>query len=217
VNDLTVIYYTSNQELPRFERRIQKTLLRLIGKLPLISVSQKPMKFGYNICVGDVGVSSQNAYRQLLIGAAHAKTKYICTAEADHLYPREYFRFRPRRENVAYIADPLYVLFAQRGKAKMYALKPRGSESSMIVGRKKLMAAIEKILTGLNEWGSKSAEEFPFLLHHIRHSRFEMSAPAITFKTDKNMHRRTPHDTESRTRYLPYWGTSHGLINKYLK
>ena len=38
------------------------------GDTPIISVSQKPMDLGNNICVGDVERSSQNGYMQLLIG-----------------------------------------------------------------------------------------------------------------------------------------------------
>ena len=54
----TIIYYTSNREDERFESRVRANLLKVCGNLPIISVSQKPIYgFGFNIPVGDVGVS----------------------------------------------------------------------------------------------------------------------------------------------------------------
>ena len=71
MKDLTVIYYTSNwldTHNPYFLENTKKQLLRAIGDLPLISVSQKPIVFGQNICVGETGRSHLNLYRQILEG-----------------------------------------------------------------------------------------------------------------------------------------------------
>jgi len=57
----TIIYYTANREDERFEQVIRENILRVSEGLPIISVSQKPIDFGQNICVGNVGVSNQNA------------------------------------------------------------------------------------------------------------------------------------------------------------
>lgn len=217
MSDLTVVYYTSNREKPEFESRICRTLSETAAGLPIISVSQKPIDLGRNICVGDVGASSHNAWRQLQIGAAEAKTKFICTAESDFLYPREYFDFKPDREDLAYIVKPLWVLFSQRGKARQFAYKPRGSEAAMVVGRDYLVAGIEKVLDGYGQWGMGSAngDTFPYLLNVINHERFLIDKPTVTFKTDQNMHRRTPHDVDSYRKDLPYWGNIYDLIGKY--
>ena len=64
--DKTIIYYTSNQEGSLFEEKIRENILKHKGNLPIISVSQKPMGFGKNICVGDVGHSYLNEFRQIL-------------------------------------------------------------------------------------------------------------------------------------------------------
>lgn len=216
----TVIYYTSNQEDPKFEGRIMRSLKNTIKPLlvPLVSVSQKPIKFGTNICVGSVGVSSHNAWRQLQIGAKAAKTKFICTAEADCLYPAEYFMFTPTREDTAYIADPLYILFSQRGKGRVFCYKSRGSESAMIVGRQCLIDGLEKVLSGFGTWGMNDAngETIPYLLNIIKRRRVIFNTPIITFKTDNNMHRKTPHNSSSRTRELPQIGKASDLVRKYL-
>ena len=166
MSDLTVIYYTSNREKELFESRIRQSLLDVIGDLPLISVSQKPIDFGKNICVGDVGVSSQNAFRQLQIGAMEAKTRFVCPAESDFLYPKEYFEFRPPREDIFYIMAPLWVCFHQRGFAKVFCEKPRGSESTVIVGRDYLIGKIEFTLKDVGQWGPLHSNMFPYLLLH---------------------------------------------------
>ena len=112
--DLTVIYYTNNLEKPEFEGRIQRTLKETTDflEIPIISVSQKPIDFGKNICVGEVGASSQNAFRRLQLGAIEAKTRFVCPAEADFLHPREYFEFVPPSDRTAWVAIPVWVLNA---------------------------------------------------------------------------------------------------------
>jgi hypothetical protein len=215
MSDLTVVYYTSNRETELFENNIKQSLLDAIGDLPLISVSQKPIDFGKNICVGDVGVSSQNAFRQLQIGAMEAKTVFVAPVESDFLYSKEYFEVRPHRANVAYIMQPLWVCFHQRGYAKVFCEKPRGSESAIVVGREYLIGKLEFILKDVGKWGPLHADKFPYLLHVMKRRRHRISTPIITFKTDRNMHRKTPHSAKTKTRELAPWGSARDLITKY--
>ena len=112
---LTVIYYTCNREETAFESTIQKSLLDVIGNTPLISVSQKPIDFGKNICVGDIGTSDMNIFRQLLIGCEVATTPLVATAEADCLYPPTgYFDFKPDQEDMAYRYTNLWFFYRQK-------------------------------------------------------------------------------------------------------
>ena len=48
---VAIIYYTSSREDPKFEKMVQDNILS-VTDLPIISVSQKPIDFGKNICVG---------------------------------------------------------------------------------------------------------------------------------------------------------------------
>jgi len=105
--DLTAIYYTCNhlEEVnPYFLSKIEEQLLKALDGLPLIIVSQKPKMLGdncTNICLGDIGRSHLNIYRQLMIGAREAKTKYIASVEDDILYSYEHFHSkRPSSDNV---------------------------------------------------------------------------------------------------------------------
>jgi hypothetical protein len=101
VSSITAVYYTANRLPDKFMRYVQGVLLGALDsgkageRIPLISVSQKPMDFGFNICVGDIGASNANIYRQLLAGAKAADTEYVACCEDDCLYVPEHFRFRP--------------------------------------------------------------------------------------------------------------------------
>jgi len=215
--DITVVYYTSNTENKRFEENICKSIDRAKGDLPLVSVSQEPMQFGENVCVGKVGVSSQNAYRQMLLGAKTAKTRFVCMAESDCVYPPEYFQFVPPDDKYAWLANPLWVLFCMKDKGRQYCLKPRGSESAMAINRELLIERIETILSSLDYWGPATAngEGWPYLLDRKAIKSRHFNAPVLTFKTDQNMHRRTPHKSDSRTRDLQPWGKASDIIGEY--
>jgi hypothetical protein len=94
VDDLTIIYYTANRLSNHFHQNTLKCLRWAAGDIPVVSVSQKPMDLGENICVGDIGAHTHNIYKQFLIGARSAKTRYIAAAEDDVLYSPEHFRTR---------------------------------------------------------------------------------------------------------------------------
>ena len=209
MSDTTVVYFTSNQEKPSFEKKIQAKMLETIGNLPLISVSQKPMDFGENICAGNVGVTNHNAWRQLQIGAEAADTKYICAAEADYLYSWEYFNFIPGTDDAAWRPDNIWVLFARRGTVKIFAKKPKGTETAIVVGRDYLLKGIERMLSG-ELWSDAPVDQ-----SLLSYAFFHNEIPIVTFKTDENMHRAAPYLGSSVCREIPYWGKSHDLIEEY--
>lgn len=94
---LSIIYYSSSHletDNPSFLAHTQGQLLKAANGIPILSVTQKPTAFGTrNICVGDIGKSHLNIYRQILIGAKEADTDYVAMAEDDILYSREHFQF----------------------------------------------------------------------------------------------------------------------------
>ena len=78
VNDLTLLYYTANTVSDYCAKRVRRHLLEITkAQFPLVSVSQKPLNFGENICVGSIGKSYYNCYKQIFTGAKAVKTKYI--------------------------------------------------------------------------------------------------------------------------------------------
>ena len=83
---ITVLYYTANVVNEIFAKNVRRQLRAAAGDLPIVSVSQKPIDFGENICVGDIGRSHINIYRQVLIAAECAQTPYVALCEDDILY-----------------------------------------------------------------------------------------------------------------------------------
>jgi hypothetical protein len=123
--------------------------------------------------------------------------------------------------NVMYLATPLYVLFLQKGKAKIWCPKTRGCEGAMVISRDYITHKVKEILTNKPMWSPRvapeSKREFPHLLQISRRRMFPMSIPTFSIKTENNMHRKTPFSLEGRTRELPHWGTVPEFIKNYLQ
>lgn len=100
MNDLTVIYITSNHIKESFAIHVRNFILHAVGNdTPIISITKKPIDFGENI-VTTGERSHVGIYKDTLLGVKHAKTKYVAIAEDDVLYSPEHFKKRPSRSNV---------------------------------------------------------------------------------------------------------------------
>ncbi len=93
--DTTIIYLTDNCLDERVAEACKRHLLKAADGKRIISVSQKPMDFGENICVGDIGRSSINIDKQLLEGLKLVKTRFVAVAEHDVVYDKEHFNYVP--------------------------------------------------------------------------------------------------------------------------
>ena len=92
---MTVIYLTDNSLSPEIMLRCQELLLDASRGIPIVSVSQEPLEFGENVCVGKIGRSWLNLYKQLRAGLLRSRTQYVAIAEHDCVYSEEHFSFRP--------------------------------------------------------------------------------------------------------------------------
>lgn len=118
--ETTIIYYTDGC----VDKSIGELVRKYISKAdnPLISVSQQPLDFGTNICVGDIGRSYKNIQSQALVGALAAGTKYIALAEHDTLYPEGYFDWVPPKDDVFYY-----------NKNRVFAVAKKGPQYGMYI------------------------------------------------------------------------------------
>lgn len=216
---ITVIYYTSNCEDTEFEKRIRETLWENKGDLPLVSVSQKPLDFGENICVGEVGRSSHNQWRQLQIGANVAKTDFVCLAESDFLYPKEHFQIEPTREDTFYAPLRVYQLCAMKGRInKFIPMHTRYREGTSIVSRKLLLETLDEILNGRDLWkaGIEPPEKMLKYLFDGRNVKlYRNPIPVVTFRTDNGMHQHIHDDHPSGINEIPFWGKASDLMRRY--
>ena len=218
--DATIIYYTSNKEDPKFENRIKETLLKNCGDMPIISVSQRPIqfgRFGRNICVGDVGTSGFNMFRQVQIGCREAKTKFVISAEADCCYPPDYFTFVPEKDNVCYRNSNLYVMGDHRN---YWYHKPEGATHAQIIGREYYLNVLDGLFRGAPQWAPEE-KNFPKERHkkedifdYIEY--YQTKNPVFQIKTHRSMRYYTR--SERVPVYdLPYWGNGQKIRDFYME
>ena len=214
--DATIIYYTSNKENPKLEEKVKENILQNCGDLPIISVSHKPIEFGKNICVGDVGASGFNMFRQVQIACREATTKFVISAEADCLYPSDYFQFIPERDDVCYRNSNLYVMAHKR---PILWKKEGGATHAQVVGREFYLEKLRQLFAGAPEW-SIEEKNFPKERWHYqdvfsRIKYYETKNPVLQFKTSDSMRHHTTSDRIDRSE-IPYWGKALDLRKKYL-
>jgi len=210
---LTIIYYTSNRENEKFEKKVRTRLLEAIRgvspPIPIVSVSQKPIDFGHNICVGKKYPCDINIWRQKLIACKVATTPFVITAEADCLYPPDYFTYTPSDANHHYRHMNVWIL--EKNKNVFY--RKESSEGAEIVGRKHYIRQIEKALEGKPEWATEKEAKTPGLSKVVvlwkRGWKVWMGEnPVISIKTGDGIrsHARRMVGQVS-TNKLPYWGS----------
>ena len=216
----TIIYCSSNREDPKFEQRIRDNILKTCGGLPIISVTQKPIDFGTNICVGDdIGVSGFNFFRQVQIACLNAKTKFVVSAEADCVYPPDCFEYTPPRDDICYRNSNLYVMPDHRS---YWFHKPGGATHSQIVGREFYLEVLDKLFVGCPQW---SIEEKNFPKERHRRSdvfypnqieMYRTRNPVFQIKTHRSMRYHTSSE-RIPVHTLDYWGDGKAVREKYME
>jgi hypothetical protein len=206
--EITLLYYTANKENPEFEKKIQANLPT---HLPIVSVSQKPINLGKNICVGEHGNSYINEYRQILIGLREIKTEYFISCEADFLYPPDYFTFEPNGANV-YRSDNVWIVYDK------FCKKPY-SEGAQIAKTKYMIKFIEHYLEGLPEWYDGRPNDNKLYMKHQKELwrlpfTFFHTSPCLSFKTGNGIRKGTQITDEGATE-LPIWGDIINLKKQY--
>jgi hypothetical protein len=68
------------------------------------------MTLGENICMGDIGFSWLNLYKQLLRGVEAARTRFVATAEHDVLYTAEHYDREPPRDDTFYYNENIWLV-----------------------------------------------------------------------------------------------------------
>jgi hypothetical protein len=155
-SDLTIVYYTSN----RIDGgKIRNHFLDLAHKeIHIVSVSQKPINFGKNICVGDIGVSKYNIYKQIYTGVRTIRTKYVACCEDDTLYNYDHFTFRPEKDVFAYDCN---MWFADKDEYWRRPLAPKPNELRTRSGMFGCIAETETMFVYLDNRFKKFPEPDP--------------------------------------------------------
>lgn len=226
--DLTIVFYTANVISDHFAKKVQNNLLTAINGLPVISVSKKPMSFGYNtknICVGDTPRTHFNIYRQALIGAKAATTKYIALCEDDVLYSPEHFKYRPTEGKFAYDLGCWSVftwgepMFTHKGTV-------RRNLNTLICERELFIEAMEERFAkypndeaNKNIWAEPGKYERQLGVTVRETEEFYSNPPNIVFSHQSALSYETLGQKkrlgEFRAYDLPYWGHISEVMELY--
>lgn len=206
--DVTVLYYSANVEDESFEQKIRDNILKQCGGLPIVSVTQKPVDFGKNICVGAHRACYFNESRQIQMGLREAKTEYVLVAEADCLYPPEYFQFEPKELGHCYRYDNVWVVYASKENRRRRFHFKGFSDSSQMVDGAIWRSLLDARLDSKQDW-LEDGQDLPlFRVGRTNPVHTWTGVPVVTFKTGNNINAYTTTDRRrSPVRELPYWGT----------
>lgn len=193
MQDLTILYYTANKEPEYFMKNIQQKLRETVGDTRIISVSQKPMDFGDNICIGEVGMSLYNLYKQVLLAVSEAKTKYVAIAEDDMVYSKEHFEYRPPIDTIGYDLNK-WALFTWR--PEVFSKRTDRRVMSMCTAPREMLkhtleerymkypevSAIPEIIYKYY-WGEPGRFEDHVGISKVKTEKYESSVPSVAFFT----------------------------------
>jgi len=217
MGDLTVLAYSANREHPTFEGRLREVWRAACGDLPIVSVTQQPMPdLGHNVCVGDVGVSGFNMFRQTQVGLRLVTTPSVVCVEADCLYPPSQFTFVPPTQDRCYRNRQTYVMPQHRA---LYWHKPESATHAQVIGRDFYLATLDRLLAGAPEW-SVAERNFP----KERHRQDDVFTadeigywdgdPVVQIKTSDSMRHYTRSERQDIPT-VPLWGAARDVRRQY--
>jgi len=208
-----IIYISSCRENPAFEWKVIRDMLSKRNNLSVFCVTQKPMAFGKNLCIGDVGTSGFNFCRQLQMVIKMAKADYVVSCEADCLYSPDYFKFVPPKLDRVYRNTHNFVIPYNQD---VFYIKD-SQTAFQVAGRNFLLDRLNFLLKGQPQWNTKMKNfpkeiKLPFLEGW---DTFKTKYGCFQIKTGDSMRKQTRHG-KNPIGELPYWGTAKQIREKYL-
>ena len=242
--DKTIIYITDNSLNPEIFELCKRKLLETAGDIPIISVSQKPIDLGTNICLGEIGRSWLSLYKQQLAGLRAAKTKYISIVEHDCLYTPEHFAWIPPKDDTFYYNENVWFMQFGGNHPELNGMfssfwTQRFALSQLICNRELHIKAIEERLylfeqgaKGITNAGEPGVCKDLTLAYNLAKSGSHAHLSGLMekhlsqfnaepFRTENpNIDIRHgsnftgPKRGKNRRYELPYWGRLEDIINK---
>lgn len=217
---ITIIYITDNSVCAPIAEACRKNLMTAAAGRGIVSVSQKPLNFGENVCVGPVGRSCLNMDRQILAGLEQAKTKFIAIAEHDCLYTEEHFDWIPPDSKYFWYNTNNWLLQYHSDNHPeydgMFSYVPgRCVQSQLITGRDAMLRATEQKIAILSHpdvqevWPSKARLGEPGTDWEKR-SRRIFNNPKLRKQWDKVKEYITTCNARMFKTYIPNIDIRHG-------
>jgi hypothetical protein len=147
-SDTTIIYITDNALDSEVARVCQQHLIKAADGRRIVSVSQKPMDFGDNICVGNLGKSHININKQMKAGLENVNTRFIAVAEHDCVYSKEHFNWTPPTDKFFYYNTNCWLLQYYSKKYPewngTFSYMRRRAHSQMLTGRDLMLETMDR-------------------------------------------------------------------------
>lgn len=150
----TLLYLTDNTILDPVKTLCMNKLIEEAKEIPIISISQKPIDLGKNVCVGEIGKSWMSLYKQLLAGIEATQTDYIGICEHDCIYTYEHLSWIPPKDDIFYYNHNCWLTQWGGNHPEldgMYSYKPGRFALSQLVCHKNLLKhSTEEVMELLN-------------------------------------------------------------------
>jgi hypothetical protein len=211
MKDHTILYYTANLISEDFANNVREQIIQSCNGTKIISISHKPIDFGENICVDGFPVSPYSVYRQILMGAKVAQTRYLICCEDDTLYVSEHFSYIPPDDTFCYNVNRWSVT------PEFYFYRERRLMSMCVANRELMIETLEKRFEKYPEqqvphFGEPGRFEGRLGLPPVKIESFKTEISTITFNHRKNMGgKRKTFVTDKIIAELPYWGRAEDL------
>lgn len=206
-----IIYYTNNElEGSELNRIVRDRLIESAGDIPIVSISQKSIKFGKNICVGNKPRKHESIYEQILTGLETLPDDtYVFLAEHDVLYHKSHFTDAPiesiDRKQLNYNINCYRCVL--NGYTKRVSLFTALSQCSGLVST--LKSAIREKLALLNRYGyggtgGRIEPGYGFGCSWLKANTYESEMPNVDIRHKKNFTKLFKMKIQCET--IPYWG-----------
>lgn len=234
MSDLTAVYYTANSISEGFFRNTWYNLKRVFDEEPMIVVAllnkaydeqNKGTYFAFERKeLVKLPRHHLSIYKQALIGAKAAKTKYIALCEDDILYSPEHFKYRPSEGKFAYNMGTWNIhtwgepLFTIKGGGRI-------NLHSLVCERKLFIEAMEERFAkwgdsaDIRNWAEPGKYEKNLGVTVREVEYFYTNPPNIAFSHQTalsfdNLGTRKRLG-EVRATEIPYWGRAEDIVKLY--
>ncbi len=197
----TIVYYTDSRLEAALFNKVIEIMRAAAGDIPIISVSQKPMPLGTNICVGHQQRTYLNLYRQVKLGLEKVPDDHIVyLVEHDVFYHPSHFEFEPPQKDAIYFN--LNRFYWQRN-AKFFLQSIGKRALSQCVSYKPVLYEHIVEQVQLREQTIAATGKGPF-------ANFKSDNPNVDIRHGGNFSKFGIFDKSAvspRILEIPYWGT----------
>lgn len=215
MSDLTVVYYTASYAPENFLARLQFNLANVT----------KGLKERYVYQDKNVPRSHLNIYRNALIGAKSARTKYIALCEDDVLYHKSHFDYRPPDGVFGYNMN-VWSIYTWV-KPAIFSYKDRRNLSQLICERDLFIEAMEErfakytddVTTPIERWAEPGKYEGLLGVTERKSAEFYSEMPNVAFSHETalsflNLGKRKKLGN-LKALEIPYWGKAEDVLKYY--